>query len=472
MSNKQELLIKLGSAIPECIATGTGTMLYLEGSCSHPSQSLRRLEVVLGQQTCPVLAHSVFDSDLPPKSSPPHVSDQGMKAYFWALIQIPEVSAQVNAELGLRAKLTDGAIIQQRIANIRLVRSRLIAALPFEAIPAVGPLVTICMATHNPSLTLFRRQIQSIREQTYQNWICVISDDASQPERLAEIRQIIAEDARFLLSPAPERLGVFRNFERSLMLAPAHAAYLALADQDDDWYPEKLQTLLAQFDRKTTLVYSDMRVVKEGGEVISESYWKLRENNYRDFTSLLLANTITGAASIIDGRLRDRILPFPPLIGTLFHDHWIACVARAHGKVKYVNRPLYDYVQHGGNVLGYYDAPYQTPHKLYKVIYWMFLEIIKTSQGRQRARAIYFENVLPVMMLAKVILLRGHSELRHSNARVLRRFARLDRSFRSIVWLFWHGLKNRRPRCPTLGAEYHLLQGVFWKLYTDFKSRR
>ncbi len=35
-----------------------------------------------------------------------------------------------------------------------------------------------------------------------------------------------------------------------------------------------------------------------------------------------------------------------------YHDHWLALVALASGEVAYVDRPLYDYVQHGGAVQG------------------------------------------------------------------------------------------------------------------------
>ena len=41
--------------------------------------------------------------------------------------------------------------------------------------------VAICMATHEPPIALFRRQVDSIRAQTHPHWICVISDDCSSP---------------------------------------------------------------------------------------------------------------------------------------------------------------------------------------------------------------------------------------------------------------------------------------------------
>ena len=63
-----------------------------------------------------------------------------------------------------------------------------------------------------------------------------------------------------------ERLGFYFNFERALGLVPPEAEAVALCDQDDEWYPDKLATLLAALREGHTLVYSDQRIVGAGGE--------------------------------------------------------------------------------------------------------------------------------------------------------------------------------------------------------------
>ena len=45
------------------------------------------------------------------------------------------------------------------------------------------------MATYNPPPGPAQRQIESIRAQTHGNWVCVISDDCSAPERFAAIQR-------------------------------------------------------------------------------------------------------------------------------------------------------------------------------------------------------------------------------------------------------------------------------------------
>src|SRR3954452_5880759 len=202
------------------------------------------------------------------------------------------------------------------------------------------------MATYNPPVELFRRQIDSIRAQTHRNWVCLISDDHSTPEKLEEMREVLGEDRRFLLSREERQAGFYRNFERALSMVPRGVDYVALSDQDDWWRPEKLATLIDNLGPGDRLPYSDMRIVDEKGELISDTYWSFRKNNHTDFASLIIANTVTGAASLFDRDLLSDVLPFPPPTETGYHDHRTAQAARAPGGISYVHEPLYDYVQH------------------------------------------------------------------------------------------------------------------------------
>jgi hypothetical protein len=128
-------------------------------------------------------------------------------------------------------------------------------------------------------------------------------------------------------------------------MAPAGAELLALCDQDDRWHPAKLTTLRSALG-DAQLVYSDQRLVDEHGRVLRATLWKGRRNEFDNIASVLIANTITGAATLFRREVADVALPFPDSPGFQFHDHWLAVVALASGDVAYVDRPLYDYVQH------------------------------------------------------------------------------------------------------------------------------
>ena len=169
------------------------------------------------------------------------------------------------------------------------------------------------------------------------------------------MQRILDGDPRFVVSRSPRRLGYYHNFERALSMAPPSAAYATLADQDDRWHPGKLEALLGALG-DANLVYSDARIVDRDGRLLSNTYWSRRRNNYTNLASLLVANTVTGAASLFRRELLELALPFPPRHGSPYHDHWLAMVALATGRIAYVDRPLYDYVQHRGAALGHARA--------------------------------------------------------------------------------------------------------------------
>src|SRR6185312_13059113 len=130
-------------------------------------------------------------------------------------------------------------------------------------------------------------------------------------ERFAALESAVSGDRRFVVSRSPRRLGFYRNFERALALAPLGAEYVALADQDDRWHPDKLGRLIAELG-PARLVYSDARIVDRDGTVLADTYWASRTNNHTDLLSLLVANAVTGAASLFRRELLDYALPFPP----------------------------------------------------------------------------------------------------------------------------------------------------------------
>ena len=207
------------------------------------------------------------------------------------------------------------------------------------------------MATYNPDIELFRTQVESIRAQTDRDWVCLISDDCSEPERFEAIAEVVGDDDRFVLSRSEEHLGFYRNFERALEMVPAEAEFVALSDQDDRWYPDKLEALREAIG-SAELAYSDLRRVDADGTVRAETLWEGRRNNH---TQPRLASDLEHdrrRSCLFRRRVIEHALPFPDGPGWDFHDHWLALVAMALGEVAYVDRPLYDYVQHPGAVLG------------------------------------------------------------------------------------------------------------------------
>lgn len=351
---------------------------------------------------------------------------------WWDLLRVPA--------------LAPGTAIELTAAGGVPVGTMSAAAHPTSA-PAGTPQgrrIAICMATYEPREDLLRIQIDSIRGQDTDDWHCVIVDDASGPAGAEVIERVVGDDERFTVHRQETRAGFYGNFERALRLVPADAQLIALADHDDRWHPGKLSTL-AEAIGDAPLAYSDMRLTGEDGHVFRDTLWRGRRNDHVDLTSMLVANTVTGASSMIRRELLDVALPFPGPLGVQFHDHWLACCALAVGGIAYVDRPLYDYVQHPGAVFG---------------------EVSGGARARRApgaARAAYFYGYLGRALFAATLLDRGDGSVEPAKRRALESFLRAERSPARTARLAARAIEHRLLPSSTLGTESDLVAGILWR---------
>jgi hypothetical protein len=203
-----------------------------------------------------------------------------------------------------------------------------------------------------------------------------------------------------------------------------------------------------------------MDIVTRDGEVISRTYWRTRRNNFTDLESLLIANSAAGAAIIFRAALLAELLPFPEMGTDLYHDHWVACTALAKGRLGYVDRPLYAYRQHEGNVIGYVEIP---PARLWAELlgtaYLLRLFSTGTRDFGQYLPDLYtVYNALPVRItfMAGVLRLRladGPPEKRA----VLERLAAFERSPTALLA---QAAKSKLRERSTLGIELICLRSA------------
>jgi glycosyltransferase involved in cell wall biosynthesis len=475
--SRGDLQLGLDFPLPATLAVGAGTALFVCGWCFAPRERIRALAFDVDGDIQPVMLHGMPRSDvfarLHPGLDPSEIgvvrSDPGceddplLRSYrsgFWGLARISSRAEAGDCELRLRATLDGGGEAVAVLARIATAaRAWEPVAVP-EPSRAAGPFVAICMATYEPPMDLFRRQIDSIRAQTHRNWICVVSDDCSSPERFAAVQETLADDPRFVVSRSPRRLRFYRNFERALSLAPAGADYVAMADQDDHWHPDKLGTLLREI-ANAELVYSDARIIRPGGEPIAETYWGRRRNNHSNLFSLLMANSVTGAASLFRRDLLDRALPFPPGQFTHFHDHWVALTAAALGDVAFVDRPLYDYVQHGEAVLGHARANQITAFRERLSSLGALPKNPRERVGRWRMR--FFVDGCRLMQFATILQMRCGHRMTDAKRRSIDRFMRAEHSPLALGHFMRRAVREQVGPPETLGAELGLLLAFVWR---------
>lgn len=442
------LPVTLESSLPASLPSGSSIALYCSGTAICGGSPPHELSLLADG------ARHRLESVAMPRVDMPW-----RRSGFWGILPVRRVSSPGPLIVRAELKTRRGELETVEIAKIEVTGEPGPPAghgPPPQAVDSAHPLIAVCMGTFNPPPALLEAQLSSLRAQTDQAWVCVISDDCSSPDSYRVLEELIGGDPRFLLTRAPCRIGFYRNFERALTLAPANAPLIALSDQDDVWHPEKLAQLRASLG-EAVLVYSDQRLVDSHGRVLRETMWRGRANNYTSLASMLMANSVTGAASLLRREVLERALPFPDSPGIEFHDHWLALVALASGKISYLDRPLYDYVQHEAAVLGKVLSP-RTTRQLRR-------------PRMQEWRAAYFLGYMPGKVRAHTLLLRFGDALEARKRRDLERYLATDSSLLAFLWLVLRPLRRLLGRNETLGTEWELARGVLWRRLAGVSRR-
>jgi len=424
--------------VPARLAVRPTRVLYVAGWCFDEQHPIRHLELAVNGRSEPVIAARMPRYDVHQQFRRQSWAGMAYRSGFWGIVTL---GADGGSTAHLTLRVWTDEMREYPVGEVELE--------PVDRAPSADdgvdsseaePPVAICMATYNPHPLDFKRQIASIRAQSYTNWICIVNDDHSDEAAFARIRDEVSGDQRFRLSRNPQRLGYYLNFAEVLRLAPSSVAHIALCDQDDIWYPQKLATLMQRMRQDgSVLVFSDMRIVDRSLRVLDTSFWRVGyRNNFTDLGALLSANTVTGAASLFSRAVIDAALPFPH-VRSAYHDHWLACVALALGTVSYIDRPLYDYVQHSQNVLGHRGRPGpQNP-------------------GGRSPQNWYFVCAIVTMIFSRELLARLDGQLTPVKRVALERAAALD-SRRGMFWL-----ANRWRRRPAEVRGPKLLIATLWR---------
>ena len=217
-------------------------------------------------------------------------------------------------------------------------------------------MIDILLATYNGEKYL-HEQLSSILAQTYTDWRIIARDDGSS-DSTPEILEHFAEEHAgrlMILHDEDENLGCIQNFSR--LLSYSDADYSMFCDQDDFWLPDKIEITLKKMKElekhgEPVLVHTDLRVVDSEKNTLAESFVRLHKLNAlpESRAGLMFKNSVTGCTVMINRRLRELAGELPE--SCTMHDHYLAEIALALGRLGFVDRAIILYRQHSGNVCG------------------------------------------------------------------------------------------------------------------------
>lgn len=195
--------------------------------------------------------------------------------------------------------------------------------------------VTVCMATYNGAQYI-RQQLDSILNQLALTDEVIISDDGSTDKTIEIIQQYADPRIRLLHSGGGN---LVRNFENALKHATGEVIFLS--DQDDIWFPDKVEKSLNAL-RDCGLVLSNAAMFRDNIE--ENTLFFDKRGRKTGLISNLWKVKFLGATLAFRKSVLEQAIPFPE--GLAMHDIWIGLIAEATSSTCYLDEPLIYYRRH------------------------------------------------------------------------------------------------------------------------------
>lgn len=218
-------------------------------------------------------------------------------------------------------------------------------------------MIAILLSTFNGEKYL-SEQIESILNQSFDNWKLYIRDDGSVDSTIYILNDYFRKypDKISLYKDNKGNLGYKRSFME--LLANINESYYMFCDQDDIWLYNKIEisynyirNMEISNPNKPLLISFDQIVVDKDLNIIDRSYYhynripvKYKNNIYSHLNYTLL----NGCSIIVNDTLKRQSLPYR---GYFPHDMWLAIVCiKQHGVFECVNESYMLFRRHDRNV--------------------------------------------------------------------------------------------------------------------------
>jgi len=208
--------------------------------------------------------------------------------------------------------------------------------------------VSVIMCTYNGALYV-KEQLDSILAQTYPSLEVIIADDASTDDTWPILQAYLQKDNRIKIFRNETNVGFNVNFSQAC--EKASGDFIAIADQDDIWEPQKIAVLVEAIkeSREIMLVHCISARFEEKGKPHLRSLRLLNYFNGNDVRYFMLSNYVSGHNMLFRKELLKASLPFPP---NMYYDWWLVVYACVLGRVKAVEKILVWHRMHQQNATG------------------------------------------------------------------------------------------------------------------------
>lgn len=223
--------------------------------------------------------------------------------------------------------LTDEELLKQR--NYKFLHS---------------PVISIVMPVYNPDDRYFKQTLNSIKNQTYENWqLCI--GDAGNNKKNKILEEIFGNDDRVKYLDIPVNYGISGNSNKALELATGE--YIGLMDHDDILTSDALFMIVSKLNEGYDIVYTDEDKTDENLNRYFSAYRK------PDFNlNLFLSNNYMCHFTVISKKIIEEAGNFrSEYDGAQDYDLFLRCIEKTD-RIGHVNKVLYHWRTVGGSTSG------------------------------------------------------------------------------------------------------------------------
>lgn len=217
-------------------------------------------------------------------------------------------------------------------------------------------MVNILISTYNGEKYI-GQQIDSILQQTYQDYHIFIRDDGSTDHTVEIVQKLLKErhlsnNVTFIKG---RNVGFRLSFYDLLRKSPK-GDFWAFCDQDDYWYPDKLANAIDWFQKQED--HEEIPMLYHGGVMIGdEDLYPIQKYHVNDFTydfrTSFTSNIFFGFAMVINRPLYEKLIQVN--FGKIkYHDWLAAMITTAFGRYHFAGQVDSIHRMHKNNTSAFY----------------------------------------------------------------------------------------------------------------------
>ena len=241
-------------------------------------------------------------------------------------------------------------------------------------------LISVIITSYNYA-DYISETIESVINQTYENWELIVIDDASSDNSVEIIKRYTKNDSRIKLIINNENLGLAKSIQKALNYTSGN--WIAFLESDDIFTPNSLEEKAKAISTGADIIYTDVEPFQDENQVkyyedffenIKTNIIKCRESGFIENFDKIISqvNVVPTFSVVMLKKTLTETCDFNPICAVLF-DHYL-WAQLSHFKCYYINEKLTKWRCHNKSYLNTKTYSWFTHYRFYINLYYQTIK--------------------------------------------------------------------------------------------------